>query len=196
MSDPTGAYGVTGAADRLSGVRAASSSTMAQRAAQSGGTRSAGARSARLGSGKVRLEIWAGVLLVLGGIALALYMGGGADTSPTTQEPPADTAPGPTNVAPTDTLLAGEVMVAFAADHGHFPPALGVGDEVRLVVTPGLDGTGEVRPLSERTIVVSVDSSSATGGERVITVRGPESIATALAGSGPVRVAIVKVGPS
>lgn len=181
MSDTSGAFGTTGSTDRLSSLRAAAAPAPTR-------SRTSSARA------KVRLELWAGVILVLGGIALALYLRGGADTAPTTQIPSADSVPASPDSQPVQGLLAGEVVVAFPADDGHYPPSLGAGDEVRLIVTPGMDGAGEVRPLPERTFVVSVDSPSASGGERVITVRGPESIATALAASGPVRVAIVKVG--
>lgn len=183
MSDTSGGFGPGGSADRLSGLRAATNPASVQSRPQPA-------------KKKVRVELWAGVLLVLGGVALALYLRGGADTSPVTQVPPADTVPVGADASPTEDLLAGEVMVSFPAVDGHFPPSLNVGDEVRLVVTPGMDGTGDVRPIPERTFVVAVDSPSESGGERVITVRGPESIATALAGSGPVRVAIVKVGRS
>lgn len=145
---------------------------------------------------RMRIELWIGIVLVLGGVAFAVSTRGGTATTPA---PPAASAVASDAVAPTSEdsqLLDGEAVVSFAVEYGNFPPSLGVGDLVRIIVTPSNDGTGDVRPLGERTVVVSVDQPADMSTTKVVSVRGPESIATAVAASGPVHVAIVKVGNS
>lgn len=178
MVESRGGIGQPGGDDQLSMLRTATASSRAP---------SLRAR------GKVRMEMWAGALLVLGGIALALVLRGAPTTSPSATNSTVDTVVPPAESAEGAGILAGEVVVAFAVGDGNYPPSLRVGDEIRLIVTPGNDGSGDVRPLVERTVVVSIDPTSAGGDGQVISVRGPESIATALAASGPVHVAIVGV---
>lgn len=181
MSDTSGGFGIGGSTDRLSAMRAPA--TPAQ------------TRTRTDGRG-LRLEFVIGILLILGGIAVALYVRGAPTTAPMTSiaaNPSPEVGAENHGMA---TLLAGEVAVAFAVEDGNYPPSLRVGDVVRLVVTPGVDGSGEVRSLGERTVVMSVDEPADSGTKRVVTVRGPESIVTALAGSGPVHVAVLGGSPS
>ena len=88
--------------------------------------------------------------------------------------------------------MAGEAFIAIALDPGNFPPSLLVGDTVRVVVTPSNDGNGSVRSLKELTVVQSVTPPADMGTQFVVTVRAPESLATAVAASGAIHLSIVK----
>ena len=181
MSDTSGGFNVGGSADRLSAMRAPATAVQPP------------SRGSNRG---LRIEFVLGILLILGGIAVALYVRGAPTTAPMTS---VVMNPSPESGAETHgtvTLLAGEVAAAFAVEDGNYPPSLRVGDVVRIVVTPGNDGAGEVRSLLERTVVMSIDEPSDAGTKRVVTVRGPESIVTALASSGPVHVAVLGGSPS
>lgn len=176
MSDAPIGFVPGGSSDRLQAMRAPAR------------TASGAAQTARQ---TMRIELLIGVVLILGGIAFALYVGRGPDTAAVTDVPgAAATIPSPSESSGS-VLLAGEVAVAFAVDEGNYPPSLKQGDVVRLVVTPNLDGSGEVRGLTEKTIVMAVDSSPDNGNKTVVTVRVPESLATTIAGSGPIHVAIL-----
>ena len=84
-----------------------------------------------------------------------------------------------------------EAFIAIALEDGTFPPDVQKGDRVRIVVTPSPDGTGSTRGLDETTIVESMSNASEVGGRYVMTVRGPESVAIAIAASGTIHVAVV-----
>lgn len=174
MSDASGGYMPGGQGDRLSAMRAPTAAGMSR----------AGSPAR-----KMRVDLLVGVILILGGLAFALYVRGGATTAPVTSV--AGEMGTPVTPADSGTLLAGEVAVAFAVDDGNYPPSLRVGDEVRLIVTPGLDGTGDVRPIADKTVVLSIDAPTDNGNKRVITVRAPEAVASAVAASGPVHVVIL-----
>jgi len=92
---------------------------------------------------------------------------------------------------PIGQLRRGEAYIAIALEDGTFPPDVQKGDRVRIVVTPSPDGTGSTRGLDEKTIVESMSSASEAGGRYVMTVRGPESVAVAIAASGTIHVAVV-----
>ena len=66
------------------------------------------------------------------------------------------------------------------------------GDTVRVGVTPSNDGNGSVHSLREITVVQSVIPPADMGTQFVVTVRAPESLATAIAASGPLHLSIVK----
>jgi len=138
---------------------------------------------------RMRLEVLIGVVVVLAGITMALFLSGGS-SSPAIGGEPATSSP---KVDAQDSrLMAGEALIAIAVDPGNFPPSLLVGDTVRVVVTPSNDGTGSVRSLKETTVVESVTPPVDMGTQFVVTVRAPESLATAIAASGPLHLSIVK----
>jgi len=138
---------------------------------------------------RMRLEVLIGVVVVLAGITMALFLSGGS-SSPAIGGEPATSSP---KVDAQDSrLMAGEALIAIAVDPGNFPPSLLVGDTVRVVVTPSNDGSGSVRSLKEMTVVQSVTPPAEMGTQFVVTVRAPESLATAIAASGPLHLSIVK----
>jgi len=138
---------------------------------------------------RMRLEVLIGVVVVLAGITMALFLSGGS-SSPAIGGEPATSSP---KVDAQDSrLMAGEALIAIAVDPGNFPPSLLVGDTVRVVVTPSNDGSGSVRSLKETTVVQSVTPPAEMGTQFVVTVRAPESLATAIAASGPLHLSIVK----
>jgi len=138
---------------------------------------------------RMRLEVLIGVVVVLAGITMALFLSGGS-SSPAIGGEPATSSP---KVNAQDSrLMAGEALIAIAVDPGNFPPSLLVGDTVRVVVTPSNDGSGSVRSLKELTVVQSVTPPAEMGTQFVVTVRAPESLATAIAASGPLHLSIVK----
>jgi hypothetical protein len=61
-----------------------------------------------------------------------------------------------------------------------------------VVVTPSNDGNGSVRSLKEITVVQSVTPPADMGTQFVVTLRAPESIATAIAASGPLHLSIIR----
>lgn len=120
---------------------------------------------------------------------MALFLSGGSSSPPTGGEPATIS---PKVDAPNSRLMAGEAFIAIAVEPGNFPPSLVVGDTVRVVVTPSNDGSGGVRSLKETTVVQSVIPPADMGTQFVVTVRAPESLATAIAASGPIHLSIVK----
>ena len=91
-----------------------------------------------------------------------------------------------------DELQSGEAFIAIALEDGTFPPEVKKGDQVRVVVTPNSDGTGTTRGLNEKTFVESLSSASEVGGRHVMTIRGPESVAIAVAASGAIHIAVIR----
>lgn len=89
-------------------------------------------------------------------------------------------------------LQNGEALIPLALEEGSFPPHVEAGDLVRIVVSPNSDGTGSTRGLVEETIVDSMSGPSDIGGRYVMTIRGPETVAVAIAASGPLHVAIIR----
>ena len=174
MSEPSSNFGAPGIAERLSVLR----------------TPQPGTAPLKTNTPKrMRLEVLIGVVVVLAGITMALFLSGGS-SSPAMGGEPSTSSP---KVDVQDSrLMAGEAFIAIAVDPGNFPPSLLVGDTVRVVVTPGNDGSGSVRSLKELTIVQSVTPPAEMGTQFVVTVRAPESLATAVAASGPLHLSIVK----
>lgn len=174
MSEASSNFGAPGIAERLSVLR----------------TPQSGAAPLKASTPKrMRLEVLIGVIVVLAGITMALFLSGGT-SSPATGGEPATSSP-KTDVQ-NSRLMAGEAFIAIAVEPGNFPPSLVVGDTVRVVVTPSNDGSGSVRNLKETTVVQSVMSPADMGTQFVVTVRAPESLATAIAASGPLHLSIVK----
>lgn len=176
MSEASSNFGAPGIAERLSVLR----------------TPQPGIAPLKTNTPKrMRLEVLIGVVVVLAGITMALFLSGGS-SSPAIGGEPATSSP---KVDAQDSrLMAGEALIAIAVDPGNFPPALLVGDTVRVVVTPSNDGNGSVRSLKETTVVQSVTPPADMGTQFVVTVRAPESLATAIAASGPLHLSIVKGG--
>ena len=174
MSEASNNAGAPGIAERLSVLRAPQLGTAPNRAST---------------PKRMRLEVLIGVVVVLAGITMALFLGGGNSSSvgpgePATSSPEVDIQ--------DSRLMSGEAFIAIAVEPGNFPPSLAVGDTVRVVVTPSNDGSGSVRNLREITVVQSVMPPADMGTQFVVTVRAPESLATAIAASGPLHLSIVK----
>jgi hypothetical protein len=134
------------------------------------------------------MELLIGVVVILVGITMALFLSGGSSTPSSGGEPETSS---PKVESKDSRLMAGEAFVAIAVEPGSFPPSLVAGDTVRVVVTPGNDGNGNVRSLKEITVVQSVTPPADMGTQFIVTVRAPESIATAIAASGPLHLSIV-----
>jgi hypothetical protein len=175
MSEASSNFGAPGIAERLSVLR----------------TPQPGTPPLKTNTPKrMRLEVLIGVVVVLAGITMALFLSGGGSSSPAIGGEPATSSP---QIDAQDSrLMAGEAFIAIAVDPGNFPPSLMVGDTVRVVVTPSNDGNGSVRSLKELTVVQSVTPPADMGTQFVVTVRAPESLATAVAASGAIHLSIVK----
>jgi hypothetical protein len=174
MSEASSNFGAPGIAERLSVLR----------------TPQPGTAPLKTNTPKrKRLEVLIGVVVVLAGITLALFLSG-SGSSPAIGGESATSSPKVD--VPNSRLMAGEAFIAIAVDPGNFPPSLLVGDTVRVVVTPSNDGSGSVRGLKEITVVQSVTPPADMGTQFVVTVRAPESLATAIAASGPLHLSIVK----
>jgi len=174
MSEASSNFGAPGIAERLSVLR----------------TPQPGTAPLKTNTPKrMRLEVLIGVVVVLAGITMALFLSGGG-SSPAIGGEPETSSP---EVEVQDSrLMAGEAFIAIALNPGNFPPSLLVGDTVRVVVTPSNDGSGSVRSLRELTVVQSVTPPDEMGTQFVVTVRAPESLATSIAASGPLHLSIVK----
>jgi len=174
MSEASSNFGAPGIAERLSVLR----------------TPQPGTAPLKTNTPKrMRLEVLIGVVVVLAGITMALFLSG-SSSSPAIGGEPATSSPKVD--VPNSRLMAGEAFIAIAVEPGNFPPSLVVGDTVRVVVTPSNDGSGSVRNLKETTVVQSVMPPADMGTQFVVTVRAPESIATAIAASGPLHLSIVR----
>ncbi len=165
---PTG-LGPNSATDRLNSLRQSSQSQLSM-----------------LSPRKIRIELLIGVgaFLVLLAVLFALFSGRSPATAPTTSIAMAASGP-------VGQLRSGEAYIAIALEDGTFPPDVQKGDQVRVVVTPNADGTGTTRGLDETTIVESLSQAAEIGGRYVMTIRGPESVAIAIAESGTIHVAVV-----
>jgi len=174
MSEASSNFGAPGIAERLSVLR----------------TPQPGSAPLKTNTPKrMRLEVLIGVVVVLAGITMALFLSG-SSSSPAIGGEPATSSPKVD--VPNSRLMAGEAFIAIAVEPGNFPPSLVVGDTVRVVVTPSNDGSGSVRNLKEITVVQSVMPPADMGTQFVVTVRAPESVATAIAASGPLHLSIVR----
>jgi len=174
MSEASSNFGAPGIAERLSVLR----------------TPQPGTAPLKTNTPKrMRLEVLIGVVVVLAGITLALFLSG-SGSSPAIGGESATSSPKVD--VPNSRLMAGEAFIAIAVEPGNFPPSLVVGDTVRVVVTPSNDGSGSVRNLKEITVVQSVMPPADMGTQFVVTVRAPESVATAIAASGPLHLSIVR----
>ena len=174
MSEASNNYGAPGIAERLSVLRSP------QTAPTSGVSKT---------PNRGKAELLIGVIVVLASILLAFLFRGGNKSPAIT----ADSVLSESTVVDSRlNLMSGEALVAVAINPGNFPPSLAPGDTVRVVVTPGSDGSGTVRSLKEITVVQSVTAPTDMNNQFVITMRSEESIATAIAASGPVHLAIVK----
>ena len=174
MSEASNNSGAPGIAERLSVLRTPQPGTAPNRAST---------------PKRMRLEVLIGVVVVLAGITMAIFLSGG-NSSPV--GPGESVTISPEVEIQNSRLMAGEAFIAIAVEAGNFPPSLVAGDTVRVVVTPSNDGNGSVRNLKETTVVQSVMPPADMGTQFVVTVRAPESLATAIAASGPLHLSIVK----
>ena len=174
MSEAPSNFGAPGIAERLSVLRTPQPGTAPLKANT---------------PKRMRLEVLIGVVVVLAGITMALFLSG-ESSSPAIGGEPATSSP-KVDVQ-NSGLMAGEAFIAIAIEPGNFPPSLLVGDTVRVVVTPSNDGSGSVHSLKEITVVQSVTPPADMGTQFVVTVRAPESLATAVAASGPLHLSIVR----
>lgn len=141
----------------------------------------------------VRIELLVGMVLVAGGILVALQMGRG-DSVPTAEEavvaaltaPAAEATP-----AGAPLLLADETEVALALELGQFPPGLEPGDVVLVTVVPDFDTGGEVRSLESTPTVVDVSPPDDMTGRWVVTLRANRAVPKVLAGAKSVLLSVV-----
>ena len=136
---------------------------------------------------KIRMELLLGIGAFLVLIAVLFVFVGGDSNGVTPSTSIA--VPAAQN---SDELQNGEAFIAIALDEGTFPPDVSKGDQVRVVVTPNSDGAGTTRGLNERTIVESISGVSDVGGRYVMTIRGPESVAIAVAASSAIHIAVIR----
>lgn len=90
-----------------------------------------------------------------------------------------------------DTLLEGEAYIAVAAAVGTFPPSLAPGDTVQVVVAPNLNTGDLARTLAEQGVVRDIHPPSEFGNTFVITIRAPQSVATAMIDAEKVHLVVV-----
>lgn len=141
----------------------------------------------------VRIELLVGMVLVAGGVIVALSMGR-ADSVPTAEEavvaalttPAAEVTP-----AGEPLLLADETVVALALELGQFPPGLEPGDVVLVTVVPDFDTGGEVRSLESTPTVVDVSPPDDMTGRWVVTLRANRAVPKVLAGAKSVLLSVV-----
>lgn len=141
----------------------------------------------------VRIELLVGMVLVAGGILVALQMGRG-DSVPTAEEAVVAALTAPTaEVTPDgDTLLlADETDVALALELGQFPPDLEPGDSVLVTVVPDFETGGEVRSLESTPTVVDVSAPDDMTGRWVVTLRANRAVPKVLAGARSVLLSVV-----
>jgi len=138
-------------------------------------------------------EVLIGVIVVLVGLLLVSFVVFQPEKNQVVVGPTPSVEQSPANSE--SQLLAGEALIALSVQSGHFPPQLAVGDVVRIAVTPGIDGNGETRLLSDEAVVVGISLAGDGQIDSVITVRASESVLTSVAASGAVHVAKVNGAP-
>ncbi len=145
-------------------------------------------------SKKFRFEVLIGIICIVAGMALVLGFvilqspDDSAQVNGVTLE---------TTIPPNEsTLLAGEAFVALAVDQGKFPPDVSIGDFIKVVVTPGVDGSGETKMIPQDLLVTHVAASNEMTAQTIFTVRAPQSLLPTIAESGPLHIARVQVGAS
>ena len=175
MAESSSGYGMPGIGDRLSALRTPPQSVAQVIPPQ---------------PRRMRTEILVGLLVILLGIGLALFAMRGTNAPVATSVDGSITTVAQSSESNSD-LADGEAFVAVAVETGNYPPSLSEGDVVRVIVTPNSNGEGEVRGLADTTIVQSIDPPADMGSQYVVTLRTPAAVATALAASGPVHLAII-----
>lgn len=90
-----------------------------------------------------------------------------------------------------DALLEGEAYIPVAAAVGTFPPSLSPGDTVQIVVAPNIN-TGEMaRTLVEQGVVRDIRPPSEFDNTFVITIRAPQTVATAMIDAEKVHLVVI-----
>jgi hypothetical protein len=90
-----------------------------------------------------------------------------------------------------DALLEGEAYIAVAAAVGTFPPSLTPGDTVQVVIAPNMNSGDIARTLAEQGVVRDIRPPSEFGNTFVITIRAPQSVATAMIDAEKVHLVVV-----
>ncbi len=141
----------------------------------------------------VRVELLVGMVLVAGGVLVALAMGRGESVPAAEEAVVASlTAPaGEVTSGSESSLLADETEVALALELGQFPPDLEPGDTVLVTVVPDFDTGGEVRSLESTPTVVNVSAPDDMTGRWVVTLRANKAVPKVLAGAKSVLLSVV-----
>lgn len=162
--------------------------------------RLAGLRAPRAETGSskkspVRIELLVGMVLVAGGVLVALSMGRDDSPTATVEQTIVEAVADEVGVPVEDTgLLADETEVALALDAGQFPPDLSPGDRVMVTVVPDFDTGGEVRSLESTPVVVAVTRPDDMTGRWVVTLRANRAVPKVVAGSKSVILSVVGEG--
>lgn len=143
----------------------------------------------------VRIELLLGMVLVAGGVLVALAMGRD-ESAPTTEEQAVVEAVAEEVGLPVEDtgLLADETEVALALEAGQFPPDLAAGDRVMVTVVPDFDTGGEVRSLESTPVVTGIARPDDMTGRWVITLRANRAVPKVVAGSKSVILSVVGGG--
>lgn len=142
----------------------------------------------------VRIELILGVVLVAGGVLVALSLGRHGDAPApqgVVEQAIVDAATAPVEEIPHGGLLADETVVAVALEAGQFPPDLAPGDMVMVTVVPDFDTGGEVRSLESMPTVVAVSAPDDIGSRWVVTLRANRAVPKVLAGAKSVVLSVV-----
>ncbi len=95
-----------------------------------------------------------------------------------------------TMVSAQTGLGADEALISVAVEPGRIPPELASGDAVRVVVvSPSSVGAPDQAVLLETTAIVwSVAGAESVGGNTIVTLRGPLTLATEVAAASTVQL--------
>lgn len=129
------------------------------------------------------------VLLLVGAIVAVVLIGRSEPHAVADQVVPASNEG---EVAPLE-ISDGQAYFSAFVETGSYPPRIGRGDTVVVVVTPQSSNDGTTRMLQDVVRVVDVvEEQSATNGA-VVTLLGPQGTVRDIADAGSVHLAIVKV---
>lgn len=137
--------------------------------------------------------------ILLGAVVLGLVLCVGVlfSRGPSASTPQIDVDTNPAATVPASTvegLLDGEALIGVNLEVGNFPMEMGEGDVVRVIVTPAMSDTTEARELVPTVRVRSIEAIGEFSGRYAATLLGAREVATAIATSGPIHLAIVKKG--
>jgi hypothetical protein len=143
----------------------------------------------------VRVELLVGMVLIAGGVLVALSLGRDGDVPAAVERVAVESITEGTASAPLEGgLLADETLVAVALDTGQFPPGLVAGDRVMVTVVPDFDTGGAIRSLESIPVVVAVSRPDDITGRIVVTLRTNRAVPKVVAGSKTVLLSVVGGG--